>query len=274
MTKKIAIQGYEGCFHQAAAQQFFGTDIRIVACPTFREVVRCTADPVIADAGIMAIENSIAGSILPNYELLQKSGLKITGEVYLHIRQHLLVNKGVTLDAIQEVHSHPMALLQCLGYLEQHPWRLVETEDTALSARRLQQQQSRHIAAIAGSLAAELYGLEIIAPDIHTLTQNYTRFLVLDRPDRAAIPADADKASVCFQTDHTRGSLAAVLSRIAAAGINLSKLQSSPIPGSWRYSFHADMEFEQPEQFRQAMAAVATVTTALEVHGIYRKGLM
>src|ERR1700742_21981 len=165
MNKKVSIQGYEGSFHQVAAQHFFGKDVEVITCATFREVVRVALSRKESDGGVMAIENSIAGSILPNYNLLQKSSLKVVGEIYLQIRQHLLVNPGVQIEDIREVHSHPMALLQCIDFLEKHPeWKLVETEDTALSARHLQQHRSKHTAAIASRLAANLFGLEILAP--------------------------------------------------------------------------------------------------------------
>ena len=163
-TGKVSIQGYEGSFHQAAARNFFGDGIEVIPCATFREVVKIAANPKESSGGVMAIENSIAGSILPNYNLLQKSGLTIVGEVYLQIRQHLLVNRGVTLNDIREVHSHHMAIQQCLEYLDKHSWKLVETEDTALSAKQVHQHKSKHIAAIASRLAAELFDLEVIAP--------------------------------------------------------------------------------------------------------------
>ncbi len=271
---KVSIQGYEGSFHQVAAQQFFGKDVEVVTCATFREVIRIAASKKESDGGVMAIENSIAGSILPNYNLLQRSGLQIAGEIYLQIGQQLLVNPGVRLEDIREVHSHHMALLQCIDFLEKHPqWKLVETEDTALSAKHLHQHRSKHVAAIASKLAAELFSLEILAPNIQTMKNNYTRFLVLRREEEAAAVENADKASVNFHTDHSRGSLARVLTKIAEGGINLSKLQSFPIPGSdWEYSFHADMEFDDLEQFHRVIETIRPITAALKVYGIYKKG--
>ncbi|MDP4247179.1 MAG: prephenate dehydratase [Bacteroidota bacterium] len=259
---RISIQGYEGSFHQVAAQEFFGKDVEVITCSTFREVVRVASSKKESDGGIMAIENSIAGSILPNYNLLQKSDLRIVGEIYLQIGQNLLVNPGVKLEDIREVHSHHMALLQCIDFLEKHPhWKLVETEDTALSAKHLHQHRSKHVAAIASRLAAELFGLNVLAPDIQTMKNNYTRFLVLQREATAVPDESADKASVNFHTDHSRGSLARVLTRIAEGGINLSKLQSFPIPGSdWEYSFHADMEFDSLEQFHRVIGSIGPIT--------------
>jgi prephenate dehydratase len=272
---RVSIQGYEGSFHQVAAQQFFGKDVEVITCSTFREVVRVAASKKESDGGVMAIENSIAGSILPNYNLLQKSDLRIIGEIYLQIGQNLLVNPGVKLEDIREVHSHHMALLQCIDYLEKYPhWKLVETEDTALSAKHLHQHRSKHVAAIASKLAAELFGLEILGPNIQTMKNNYTRFLVLQREDRAGTEETADKASVNFHTDHSRGSLARVLTKIADGGINLSKLQSFPIPGSeWEYSFHADMEFETLDQFRRVIESIRPITAELKVYGVYKKGI-
>ncbi|MGH2565126.1 MAG: prephenate dehydratase [Ginsengibacter sp.] len=273
MSKKISIQGFEGSFHQVAARQFFGNNVEIICCSTFREVVKIASDKNESDGGIMAIENSLAGSILPNYNLLQKSHLKIIGEVYLKINQNLLINPGVRLEDIREVHSHPMALLQCMDYLEKYNWKLIETEDTALSAKHIHQHRSKHIAAIASKLASELYQLEILASNIHTLKNNYTRFLVLERPESVIDIEDADKASVNFQTDHSKGSLAKVLSKIAEGDINLSKLQSFPIPGSdWKYSFHADLEFENLEQFDKVIKDIQPITEALRIYGVYKKG--
>lgn len=273
MATKVSIQGYEGSFHQAAARQFFGKDVEVIPCGNFRDVIKLAGNKKESDGGLMAIENSIAGSILPNYTLLQNSGLRVTGEIYLQINQHLLVNPGVKLQDIREVHSHPMALQQCLQYLDKYNWKLVETEDTALSAKHVHQHRSKHIAAIASKLASELFELDILAPNIHTMKHNYTRFLIVQHPDAVADVDGADKASVNFHTDHSRGSLARVLTRIADGGINLSKLQSFPIAGSnWQYSFHADMEFDTIDQFNEVMSHIKPITAELKVYGIYKKG--
>ncbi len=273
MALRISIQGFEGSFHQVAAQQFFGKDVQVITCATFREVVKIAGNKKESEGGIMAIENSIAGSILPNYNLLQKSSLTITGEIYLQIRQNLVVNPGVKIGDIREVHSHPIALQQCLDYLDKYNWKLVETEDTALSAKHIHQTRSKHIAGVASKLAAELYDLEIIASNIHSMKNNYTRFLIVQREDQALTVEGANKASVNFHTDHSRGSLAKVLTRIAENGINLSKLQSLPIPGSeWKYSFHADMEFDDLQQFEKAIKSVRSLTEDCRVYGVYKKG--
>jgi len=273
MQKKVSIQGFEGCFHQVAAKQYYGEETEVICCSTFKEVIKNTAASRLSNGGIMAIENSIAGSILPNYNLIVKNNVKIVGEVYLQIKQQLLVNRGVKLEDIKEVHSHYMAIQQCSGFLDKYNWKLVETEDTALSAKHIHQYKNKHAAAIAGKLAAEIYDLDIVAPNIHTLKNNYTRFLVLLHKDTAADIVDPDKASVNFVTGNEKGSLAKVLTAIAAEGINLSKLQSMPIPGShFKYSFHADMEFENEGQLNKLLNKMKHITEALTVLGIYKNG--
>jgi len=274
MNTRVSIQGYEGSFHQVAAQQFFGKNVQVLPCATFRDVIKIASNKKESDGGVMAIENSIAGSILANYNLLQKSNLKIIGEIYLHIKQNLLVNPGVKLEDIREVHSHTMALQQCYDFLDKYKWKLVESEDTALSAKLVHQHKSKHIAAIASKLAAELFDLEVLAPGIQTMKNNYTRFLMLQRQDVAQTINDANKASVNFQTDHSRGSLAKVLTKIADGGINLSKLQSFPIPGSdFKYSFHADMEFDTIDQFQIVVEQMKPLTEELKIYGVYKRGL-
>lgn len=272
MAVIVAIQGFEGSFHQMAAQLFFGKDITIQTCSTFREVIKNTQSKT-SHFGAMAIENSIAGSILPNYTLLEKSHLQIIGEVYLPIKQHLLVNKGVRLEDIKEVHSHHMAILQCMDYLEKQHFRLVETEDTALSAKQIYQRKSKHIAGIAGKLAAQLFNLEILVPNIHTQKNNYTRFLILQKQSLANPIFNANKASVQFVTHHTQGSLSKVLQIIAANDINLSKLQSMPIAGtSFNYSFYADLEFDIIDNFYKAMKDLENSTSLLRIFGLYKNG--
>ncbi|MBI2730768.1 MAG: chorismate mutase [Sphingobacteriales bacterium] len=245
MTTRVSIQGYEGSFHQVAAQLYFGKETEVIPCATFKEVVKIAANKKESNGGVMAIENSIAGSILPNYNLLQKSNLKIVGEIYLQIRQNLLVNPGVKLEDIREVHSHPMAILQCLEYLEKYNWKLIETEDTALSAKHVHQHRSKHTAAIASKLAAELFELNVIAPNIHTMKNNYTRFLILQREDVALPVNDANKASVNFHTDHSRGSLAKVLTAISNGNM---------------------------EQFNSVINEVKPLTAELKVYGTYKRG--
>lgn len=271
MQNKVSIQGFEGSFHQVAARQFFGEDISVECCSSFKKVVEQAETD--CRAGVMAIENSIVGSILPNYNLLKNTDLLVIGEVYLQIRQHLLVNPGVTLEDIREVHSHHMALLQCTDFLNLYNWKMVETEDTALSARHVFQYKSKHIAAIAGSLAAELYGLKILQPDIHSLDNNYTRFLILQDRKLGINIDGADKASIYFQTENRKGCLAEILTLIAGNNINLSKLQSFPIPGSdWLYYFHVDLEFSDLDDFHRMIEVIDPVTQELRIYGIYKKG--
>ncbi|MDQ6608575.1 MAG: prephenate dehydratase [Bacteroidota bacterium] len=274
MTKKISIQGYEGSFHQIAAQEFLGKEIEIIPCDTFREVVKVATDTKQSDGGFMAIENSIAGSILPNYTLLQKSKLKIVGEIYLQIHQNLMVNPGVKMEDIREVHSHPMALLQCMDFLEKHPlWKLVEKEDTALSAKHIHLHHHKHVAVIASKLAGQIFNLDILAPKIQSNKNNYTRFLYLQPEKIVKVQVEANKASINFVTDHSKGSLAKVLTKIADGNINLSKLQSMPIPEQeWKYSFHADMEFDSIELLHNVLESIKPVTESLNVLGIYQQG--
>ena len=269
----IAIQGYEGSFHQVAARTIFGKDVAVVPCATFSALVKKAEHKKESAGAIIAIENSIAGSILPNYNLLLRSSLKVTGEVYLSISQNLLVNKGVQLSDIKEVHSHPMALLQCLDYLEKNNWKLVEYEDTALSAKHLQQHRSKHVAAVASKLAAELFNLDIIGPDIQTQKNNYTRFLVLERAVDVVEDKLANKASIYFQTNHTKGVLAKVLTQIAKHDVNLTKLQSMPIPGSnLKYGFFADMEFDKRKKLDQVLDSINELTNNIKIFGVYQKG--
>ena len=249
---KVAIQGYEGSFHHIVAERYWGEGIEIVPCPTFREVAR-QVESGDSDCGVMAIENSIAGSILPNLGILHNSRLQAVGEYYLHIRQNLMALPGVRLEDIEEVHSHPMALLQCVDFLDPHGWKLVETEDT-------------------GELAARLFGLEILAPDIHTIKNNCTRFMIL-RPDHQPIDEKADKASLCLMTDHRQGSLLQVLRAMEDSSINMTKLQSSPIPSEpWHYMFHIDMEFASMDDYNEVIERMRRASRELHVYGVYRRG--
>lgn len=274
MKQTISIQGYEGSFHHEAANHYFGKDVTVLPCDTFRDAFKKAANKKFTSGGLIAIENSIAGSILPNYTLLQKNGLEIAGELYLHIRQQLLVNQDVQIQDIHEVHSHPMALMQCVDYLEKHDWRLVETEDTALSAKLVKQHHAKHVAAIAGKFAAELYGLKILTPNIHTMKNNYTRFLAIKLPGTYEKAKDANKASFYFEAKHERGSLAKILTQIAEAGMNLSKLQSFPIPGSdWKYFFHVDMEFDNVEAAKAVLEKISMQALAFQTYGMYKKGI-
>lgn len=267
---KIAIQGYEGCFHHIAANEYFGRDIDIMPQDTFRGVAAAVKRGD-ADMGMMAIENSIAGSIIANYSILQDANLQVAGEIYLPIKQNLMVLPDVGLDDIREVESHPMALLQCIDYLDVRPWKLIESEDTAFSARHIAEKGLRHTAAVASELAAEMFGLKIIAPEINTIKSNYTRFMVLKRHDHNIDP-QADKASLYFKTDHREGSLLRALSQLQ--GINLSKLQSYPIPSEpWHYLFHIDLEFGCLDDYIRNLDRLQAAAEEVHVYGVYRSGL-
>lgn len=272
---KVAIQGIQGCFHHIAANDFFaGQAIDIVECPTFR----ATAVKLIAgqaDVAVMAIENSIAGSILPNYDILQNAALKVVGELYLQIKQNLLVLPGTELEDITEVQSHPMALQQCLDYLDGYNWRQVSTQDTAYSARQVAQRGEKNIAAIAGDLPAELWGLKIIAPEINTIKNNYTRFLILVRHDDNRFdPEVVNKSSLYFKVSHQQGSLNKVLKSMELYEMNMTKLQSYPVPSDpWRYIFHLDMEFNSDEQYRAAISLMSHHSEEFSVCGEYKSAI-
>lgn len=271
MKLKVAIQGYEGSFHHIVAESYFGGGIMIVPCDTFRQVARAVEEGY-AEYGIMAIENSIVGSIIPNYNILQNDNLQVAGEAYLPIRQNLMVLPGVAAEEIEEVHSHYMALQQCEEYLDTRKWKLVESEDTALSAKKIAADGIRNRAAIASTLAARLFGLEILAPDIHTVKTNYTRFMVLKRFDHTIAP-DSDKASLYFKTDHKQGALLRVLRQMEDSSINLTKLQSYPIPTEpWNYLFHVDMEFETLHDYICTLDRLQEVAQSIHVYGVYKKG--
>lgn len=275
VRKRIAIQGFNGSFHEVAARKFWSSDIEIIPCATFREVFRHAANPEVCEGAVVAIENSIAGSILPNYNLLKQSDLVVTGEVFLEIRQQLIVLEGTRFEDIREIHSHPMAILQCLDFIDQQPhWKVVEAEDTALSAARIAQNRLGHVAAIASERAASIYGLHCIRKDIQTMKNNYTRFLILERPHSALTPQIANKASIYFDVRNEVGGLMRVLQILAEYGLNLSKLQSFPIPGSsWLYGFHADIEFSDPGTLEEALGHIDRYTREVRVYGQYAKGI-
>ena len=274
--RKVAIQGYRGSFHHIVAENIEGAEVEILACDTFREVAQAVEQRRV-DYGIMAIENSIAGSILPNYNILQNCNVHVTGEAYLRIRQNLMVNQGVKLDDIREVESHQMALLQCTDFLDKYRWQLIESADTALSAAQLQASGSRTKAVIASSLAAGLFNLDIVAPDIHTIRDNYTRFLRLEYCDRTheePMPGEGKgKASLYFKIDNTSGSLYDTLGCFEGLNLNMTKLQSYPIPTEpWHYMFHTDMEFEEGADFKKAIERLRKSGVEVHIYGVYQKG--
>lgn len=268
---KIAIQGEAGCFHDVAAQQYFIEDVEIVPCSTFDMTLNVVKEGV-ADFAIMAIENARAGSILYNYTLIRESGLKILGEHNLRVRQNLIALPGQTLSEIKEIRSHPIALSQCMAFLNKHPEiTLIESDDTAGSAKQIMENSLKGVAAIASSNAAKLYGLEILEPGIETYEMNYTRFLVIGSKSKGN--RNGNKASVCFSLNHQPGSLAGILVKLAELDINLSKIQSVPrLNGSWEYMFYLDLELGQNSNFETMQNELNEYTTDLEVLGIYYKG--
>lgn len=277
-TPRVAIQGVRGAFHEIAARQFFGEATIPVPALSFPILFAQAADAAQTDAAILAIENSIAGSILGNYKLLQDSDLAIIGEVYLRIQQNLLALPGVSIPELREVHSHPMALAQCDVYFRQFPRiRLVESEDTAESAARIARKHLKHTGAIASTLAAELYGLSVLAPAIETVPENYTRFLAVRRRTEAVAITNANKASVCFTTAHEPGSLANVLSLLANEGANLTKIQSVPLLGRpWEYQFFVDFTVSDiagaAAKLQDVIAKIVRQTGNCQILGIYQEG--
>lgn len=270
----VAIQGVAGSFHDEAAAQYFTTPVTPVPCETFRDLFQVMKKRK-ARYAVMAIENTLAGTILPNYGMLRTSGLAVIGETYLAIHQNLMALPGQKLEDIREVHSHPMAIQQCYAYFEKHPHiRLVESTDTAASAAWIAEHRKKAFGAIGAKRAASMYGLQIIAPGIETDKRNFTRFLVLT--DRANLNGDAgpaDKASVAFHVTHTRGSLATVLTILAAHGCNLTKIQSLPVLGrEWEYFIHIDLEFGDEQNLRDALATVKPHVHELHVLGTYQRG--
>jgi prephenate dehydratase len=258
MVKRIVIQGGYGAFHEIAALQYFeNEEIEIMPRDTFKDLMRALRKDK-ADFGIMAIENSLAGSILPNYSLLKDSPMKIIGEVYMRIRQNLVALPGQTIGDIKEVYSHPMAILQCQVFFDQYPdIKLIESMDTALSAKDIRDNGLMGIGAIASGLAAEKYDLEILASSIETNKKNYTRFLILGNGSDSTPIQEVNKSSIHFALSHKIGSLSKILSILSYYEINLSKIQSMPIIGKdWEYQFYIDVEFNDYELYTQSIEAL------------------
>lgn len=271
---KIAIQGEKGCFHEMAARQYFkNEEVEIVPCSTFDMTLNSVKEGR-AGLAMMAIENARSGSILYNYSLIRESGLKILGEHNLRVVQNLMALPGQTMKDIRQIRSHPIALAQCMAFLNQFPEiTLVEADDTASSARIISEGRLKKIAAIASRSAAEIYGLEIIAEGIETFKKNYTRFLVIGGNGMGN--QTGNKVSICFATGHKPGSLASVLVRLAEMNINLSKIQSVPrLNGEWEYMFYLDLELPADPDINDIMSTLEQYTSNLEVLGIYNKGEM
>lgn len=271
MSLKIAIQGIKGSNHHQVAKEYFGNDVELVECMSFDAMVEHLVNKT-ADKGVMAIENSIAGSIIPNYALIAKNNLHIIGEHYLSIHHNLMTLKGQAIEDIVEVRSHPMALLQCKEFLKKYPHiKLMEDVDTAETAKHIQDDQLKGIAAIAPKVAADLYDLNIISNEIQTIKNNSTRFVIIKTENKALPEKEINKASLRFITDHKRGSLAAVLNVMSDCSLNLTKIQSLPvIETPWKYAFFVDVTFEEYAQFAKAKALLEIMSEDFRVLGEYK----
>ncbi|WP_124981803.1 prephenate dehydratase [Nonlabens xiamenensis] len=265
---RIAIQGIKGSYHHQVATILFGNQ-KLSECSTFDELAVLVSTGQV-DCGIMAIGNSIAGSILPNYALIQSEALAITAEHYLNINHQLMCLKGQDIHSIHEVQSHPMALLQCRDFFRKHPRiRAVETDDTAAAAQRIAQNGQKGVAAIASAQAAQMYGLDIIEKRIQQVRNNATRFVVLERQPRTV--QGANKATINFTASHQPGSLGRILNTLGDLGVNLSKIQSIPIVDKpFLYSFVADLEFEDLAQFEVAQLEIGILVESMNILGIYK----
>lgn len=278
MTRRVAIQGFAGSFHEEAARRYYGGNFaempQIVECSTFDGLYKAMEKGE-ADSAIMAIENTISGGLLPNFELLRKYSQKIKGEIYLHIHQNLMALPGQKIEDIKEVRSHYMAINQTREFFETRcPWmRMVETEDTAKSAADLAASGQKGAGAVASRLAADLYGLEILEENIETFKTNFTRFLILD--DSIVVPEEKiNKASLCFTLPHKPGSLAHILTILSFYDMNLTRVQSLPIPGKqWQYFFYIDIRFEVYERYRQALQAVTPLIDDINILGEYESAI-
>ncbi|MGC1204291.1 MAG: prephenate dehydratase [Flavobacteriaceae bacterium] len=271
MINTVAIQGVKGSFHHIVSQQFFEKQVETIDCLTFDRVV----DALITeecDAAIMALENSIAGSIIPNYALIDKYNLHMVGEHYLDIQHNLMALPNQSIADIKEVYSHPMALLQCKEFFRLYPHiKLIEDKDTAEVAERIQKHKLKEVAAIASIMAAEIFELEILAHSIQTIKHNETRFVIVKRTNSEVPEIDINKASIKFETDHKRGSLAAILNVMSDCKLNLTKIQSLPIVETpWKYSFFVDITFENYSDFKKAKSIIDIMGEGFKVLGEYK----
>ena len=271
MIKSVAIQGIKGSFHHIVALQYFDIPVAVDQCLTFDGAVQSVLTHK-TDAVIMAIENSIAGSIIPNYALLDNNNLHIIGEHYLDIQHHLMGLPGQTIEDIQEVYSHPMALLQCKQFFKNYPHiKLVEDKDTAEVAQRIQQKQLKHVGAIASQLASELFELTIISKSIQTIKHNETRFVIAKTTNSEVDEVKIDKASLKFELDHKRGSLASILNVMSDCNLNLTKIQSLPkIETPWKYAFFVDVTFEAYQDYQKAKSIMEIMAQDFKVLGEYK----
>jgi prephenate dehydratase len=273
MNKIIAIQGAEGSNHHKVARDFYGDNIQLKECMSFDALVAHLLDNSATD-GVMAIENTIAGSIIPNYALIDSNNLHIVGEEYLNIHHHLMALPGQTIKSIKEVWSHPMALLQCKEFFKKHPHiKLVEVVDTAEVAKRISKENIKGVAAIAPKIAAEIFGLEVLEDDIQTIKDNSTRFVIV-QTQKPTISSDLiNKASLKFQLNHKRGSLAALLNVLSDCKMNLTKIQSLPvIETPWKYSFFVDVTFDQITDYQKLVKIIEIMAEEFKILGTYKNG--
>ena len=273
MNKTIAIQGAEGSNHHKVARDFYGTSIALKECMSFDALVDSLLDAS-ANVGVMALENTIAGSIIPNYALIDSNNLHIIAEEYLNIHHHLMCLKGQKIENIKEVWSHPMALLQCKEFFKKYPHiKLVEDVDTADVAKRISNEKLLGIGAIAPKIAAEIFDLEIIEDEIQTIRENATRFVIvqIDAPNNKN--EEINKASLKFQLNHKRGSLAAILNVLSDCKMSLTKIQSLPvIETPWKYSFFVDVTFENYKEYEKAKVILEIMAEEFKVLGTYKNG--
>ncbi len=272
---KVVIQGVPGSFHEIAARHYFkDNNVELVPAMDFRTLIQKSEDEKVSDFAVMAIENTIAGSLLDNYILLKESNLTIVGEVLLRIKHNLLVIPGTNIEDLKQVNSHPMAILQCREFFYNYPnIKLVESDDTAASAITVKEKGNPKFAAIASSLAAQQIGLEILAPEIETNHRNYTRFLVLERKNGHQFKKHHVKVSVSFALEHQVGSLSTVLNNLTKNNTNLTKIQSMPIIGKeWQYYFFVDFIINGLGDFETIINDLRNDTSELHILGTYEKG--
>ncbi|MBO2542905.1 prephenate dehydratase [Salegentibacter sp. BDJ18] len=274
MDKIIAIQGVQGSFHHLVAQEYYHQEVEVLECMSFAELTKSLLNGD-ATEGVMAIENSIAGSILPNYALIDENNLKVVGEHYIPIDMNFMAMPGQKIENIKKVYSHPMALLQCKEFFKKHPHiKLIEDSDTAEVARRISEKGSTKVAAVASKAAAQLFGLEILAESIHTKKSNATRFLIISTKKKEPNGDKIDKASLKFELESKRGSLVSVLNILRDFNLDMTKIQSMPIiEFPWKYSFFIDVTFEDYSEFQKAMDILEVMTERLTILGTYKNSL-
>ena len=273
MNKIIAIQGAEGSNHHKVARDFYGDNIQLKECMSFDALVAHLLEGSATD-GVMAIENTIAGSIIPNYALIDSNNLHIVGEEYLNIHHHLMALPGQTIKSIIEVWSHPMALLQCKEFFKKYPHiKLVEDVDTAEVAKRIAKENIKGIAAIAPEIAAEIFGLQVLEDDIQTIKDNSTRFVIVQTKLPTHSIEGINKASLKFELSHKRGSLAAVLNVLSDCKMNLTKIQSLPvIETPWKYSFFVDVTFDDYTEYQKLVKIIDIMAEDFKILGTYKNG--